>query len=82
MLDVCPTGPADDATGPTVNRTQGEVVGPANDRKEYTPFGRRTNKPPLLAGWMPTSLPRAERVARARFLVETAAPGRYNLFGH
>jgi hypothetical protein len=31
---------------------------------------------------MPTSLPRSERVARARFLVETAASGRYNLFGH
>ncbi len=38
--------------------------------------------PPLLAQWMPTSLARAERVARARFLIETAAPGRYNLFGH
>jgi hypothetical protein len=38
--------------------------------------------PPPLAQWMPTSLPREERVARARFLVETAAPGRYNLFGH
>ena len=38
--------------------------------------------PPLLAQWMPTSLPRAERVARARFLVETSVPGRYNLFGH
>jgi hypothetical protein len=37
---------------------------------------------PRLAQWMPTSLPRAERVARARFLVETAQPGRYNLFGH
>lgn len=40
------------------------------------------DEPPLLAQWMPTSLPREERVARARFLVETAAPGRYNLFGH
>jgi len=40
------------------------------------------DRPPLLAQWAPTSLPRHERVARARFLVKTAAPGRYNLLGH
>lgn len=38
--------------------------------------------PPLLARWMPTALPRQERVERARFLVGTAIPGRYNLIGH
>ena|SRR5438105_4072324 len=40
------------------------------------------DKPSRLASWAPTALPRQERVERALFLVSTAAPGRYNLFGH
>jgi HRAS-like suppressor 3 len=58
----------------------------AVDLAEFDPHGLAHgvshDKPPLLAQWMPTSLPREERVARTLFLVETAATGRYNLFGH
>jgi hypothetical protein len=39
-------------------------------------------RPSRLAMWAPTALPREERVERANFLLRTAVPGRYNLFGH
>ncbi len=39
-------------------------------------------RPSILAMWAPTALRRAERVERAKFLLRTASPGRYNLFGH
>ncbi len=40
------------------------------------------NRKRRLAPWLPPALPRPERVERARFLVGTAVPGRYNLIGH
>jgi hypothetical protein len=56
------------------------------DLSAFDPAGRARvlthERPPRLAKWMFTSLPRQERVARARFLLETTATGRYNLFGH
>jgi hypothetical protein len=39
-------------------------------------------RPSVLAKWAPTALPREECIERAYFLLRTAAPGRYNLFGH
>ena len=35
-----------------------------------------------LAPWLPEPLPRGETLARARFLLATSAPGRYDLLGH